>query len=318
MQKLLQKQKGVSFTHLDMGTSSGTASPNKVKQGRAFSWAGDNLVVAYPSSWNADDGEACSRGSSSAAGSPVVTSPLGPNGGYGGYGQRPPDVLHHQQAAAAHLELLRQPEVRHASEPLPKLPQGPASPAGDFDTDRPQRPWEEALPQRRPSSFFTLRDYPSRVQPLPHSPVVGSRLASARSLRLIQLGALAPNGEAASQALYLDSPDFGARRQSEGSGPPSSHWPRSARASESGAVGGSCGGSAGRGHCILNSAPAAETAAGRTRRIPRRNFTESQLVIPGLLHEDERLHHTGLSLPGGMLGTTLEEELGMLSGYGNT
>ena len=304
MQKLLQ-QKGVSFTHPGMCASDHGAA-SKAAKGRAFSWAGDNLVVARPNSWNEDRGsEPGSQGPSSASGLPGISSSLWPKGG----GRTPSDMtLHYQQAAVTHVDLLQQPEARHASAPLPLL-QNPISPASASGTnvEHRQRPWEDALPQHRRASFFTLRDYPSKVQPLPHSAVVGPRLASARSLRLMQLGALGPG-----EVIYRGSVDFGARH-SEGSGPHSGLWPRS----ESGAAGGgSCGGSAGsRGHCIANSAPSA--MAGHTRRIPRRNVTDSQLAIPGLHHDDARSHPSSMSLPGGMMCTTLEEELGMLSGYGN-
>ena len=299
MQKLLQ-QKGVSFTHPDVCAGDHGAA-SKATKGRALSWAGDNLVVARPYSWNEDHGsEPGSRGPTSASGLPGISSPLGPQGG----GRTPSDTtLHYQrQAAVTHLDLLQQPEAKHASAPLPLL-QDPTSPAGAFGVfvEHRQRPWEDALPQRRRASFFTLRDYPSKVQPLPHSAVVGPRLASARSLRLMQLGALGPG-----EAIYRGSVDFGTRH-SEDSGPLSGLWPRS----ESGAGGGSC-----RGHCITNSAPSA-TAGHGTRHLPWRNVTDSQLVIPGLHHDDAQSHPPALSLPGGMLCTTLEEELGMLSGYGD-
>ena len=345
MQMLLQ-QKGVSFTHPDRSTSN-KGEPN-VQQGHSCSWDGDNLIVASPSSWNAGDGngdcEPSGWGSSSGAGSPVMA----PKGG----SLQPPSLLDvlpdrpETDTCVNQQQQQQQPEARRASAsaPLPLL-RPPMASAGAFaaNVERQQSQWEDyALPQRRPSSFFTQRNslrashYPgSRVQPLPPSAIIiGPRLASARTMRLLQ-------GETASQAsCYRDSPDLYTSRRSEGSGwPRPSRSPRPMGASESGAVlAGDCRSSTSSGNnYVIDSAPAA--TAGRSRPTPRRTITESQLIIPRLQapvaprhqqgsiaaavycghttgQDDERQQPPPL-LPGGMLCTTLEEELGMPSGDNN-
>ena len=342
MQMLLQ-QKGVSFTHPDRSTSN-KGEPN-VQQGHSCSWDGDNLIVASPSSWNAGDGngdcEPSGWGSSSGAGSPVMA----PKGG----SLQPPSLLDvlpdrpETDTCVNQQQQQQQPEAS-ASAPLALL-RPPTASAGAFaaNAERQQSQWEDcyALPQRRPSSFFTQRNSlrashcPSRVQPLPSSAITGPRLASARSMRLIQ-------GEAAPQASCRDSPDLHTRL-SEGSGKPRpSRMPRPMGASESGAVLASdCRSSASSGNnYIIDSAPA--VTAGCSRPTPRRTITESQLIIPRLqpfaprhqqgsiaaalysgqstlttAGQDDERQRPPLLLPGGMLCTTLEEELGMLSGDNN-